>query len=374
MKRLAVLVGLLAAPACRRDAKTADPPSAPAAKDDGDEHAAPIEVTCEPAIAAAASSAIELRGVVGVPPDRSAIVSATVAGRVVEVRVHEGDRVKAGAPIALVDDPALGSVVAESEAAVGAAKASLANADAALARAKRLVDQGIAPRRDVEDATARRATAAAELTSATARRDLARQHQDRAHVVAPIAGVVIHVLRRAGELVDGTAATPLIEIADTTTLEVRADAPAAELVHLSTGLAAELTLDALPAQPFHAELVAVSPSVDPTTALGSVRASIATPPTNVHLALGLAGSLRIGITGAAAGVSIPAVALRRATDGATQVVVCDGKVAKIVVVTVSARHGDRADIASGLQVGQLVATNHVVGVENGAALAVKGAK
>ena len=286
--------------------------------------------------------------------------------------MHEGDTVAQGALLATVDDPALTPAVAEGEAAVGAAQAALANAEAARARAHRLVDQGIAPRRDVEDAEAKHATAVAELATASAHRDLARRQLDRARVVAPIAGVVVHVLRRAGELVDGTAATPLVELADLATLELRADVPAAELVRVRVGQEAEVALDALPAQPVRATLVAVSPAVDPATALGTVRARLAAPPDGVHLVLGLAGVLRVDVPRTAAGVSVLRAAVRRGEDGAQQVVTCDGNVAKGIAVTLGARDGDRVEITSGLTAGQRVVTSHVLGLADGAALVVLG--
>jgi RND family efflux transporter MFP subunit len=363
---------LATAVGCRRaatDVSADDAGSASGERDD--DRVAPVEVTCEPVRVARAVSRIELRGVVAVPPDRSAVVSSAVPGRVLDVRVHEGDRVEPGALLAAIEDPALHSAVAEGEAITGAARAALENADAALARAKRLVDQGIAPRRDSEDAAARRANAEAELTSAAAKWNLARRQQDRARVVAPIAGVIVHVLRRAGELVDGTAATPLVEIADPTTLELRADVPAAQLVRVATGLPADVTLDAVPDQHFRAELVAVSPAVDPVTALGGVRARLTAIPADVHLALGLTGTLHLDLSSTRDEISIPAVALRRGIDGAAQVVVCDGSVAKLQVVTVGARDGDRVVLLAGLTADQRVVTSHVVGIESGTALVVR---
>ena len=369
MRRAALIVVVaLGGAGCSRSAP------APAAAADDEAPAAPVAVTCEPARALTGAAKIDLRGVVGVPPDRSATVAAAVAGRVLELRVHEGDRVAVGAPLATIDDPALAPALTEGEAAVVAAQAALANAEATRVRAHRLVEQGIAPRRDAEDAEARHASATGELATATAKRDLARRQQARAHVVAPIAGVVVHVLRRVGELVDGTPATPLVELADLATLELRADVPAAELVRVRVGQVAEVVLDALPAQPLHATIVAVSPAVDPATALGSVRATLAAAPPDVQLVLGLAGALRIELPRPAAGVSVPTAAVRRAPDGTQQVVACDGHVAKALAVTLGPREGERVEVTQGVAVGQLVVTSHVLGLEDGAAIAVQGAK
>lgn len=347
--------------------------AAPAAAED-DDKPEPVAVICEAARALDGAAHVEVRGVIGVPPDRSATVASTVAGRIAELRVHEGQAVAKGAPLATVDDPSLAPAVAESSAAVSAAQANVTNAEAALARAQRLVDQGIAPRRDVEDAAARKATAAAELASAKAKLGLAGGQQSRAHVVAPLAGVVVHVFHHLGELVDGTPATPLVEIADSSTLELRADVPAADLVRMRVGQAAEVALDALPGQKLAATIAAISPAVTTATALGQIRATLAPAPAGVSLVLGLAGALRVDVPRPPGGVSVPAAALRRAADGTSQVVACKGNVAHPIAVVPGVRAGDRIEIASGIAVGELVVIDHVLGLEDGAALAVRGAK
>ncbi len=343
-----------------------------------DEEDHPVAVACEPARLAAASDDVVLRGTVGVPPDRDAVVAPAASGRLLEVKVREGDRVKAGDVLATVDDPTLGPAVRESEAATAAARANLVNADAALARVKRLFDQGIAPRRDVEDAEAKRASAAAEVAAAGARGDLAHHQQSRARVTAPIAGVVVHVLRRAGELVDGTPATPVVEIADPATLEIRADVPANQLVRIREGTAVEIDLDALPGTPLHGAIVFVSPAVDPATSLGTVRAKLEPPApgADVQLKLGLAGRIVITVARREGVVQVPAVAVRRSTEGGEEIVVCakkgDDAKAEVRAIKVGARNGDVVEITDGVKVGELVVTQHMVGLEDGATLELGG--
>jgi RND family efflux transporter MFP subunit len=371
VKRAALIIAL--ACAC----KSSEPP----AEGGDDEAKGPVTVGCAPAELGPVSDRISLRGVVGVPPDKDAVVAPAVAGRVLDVKVHEGDRVAAGAPLATIDDPTLAPAVREAEAAQASAAAAKANADAALARATRLVDQGIAPRRDVEDAQARAASATADVSAANARRDAAERQLGRARVTAPIAGVVVHVLRRAGELVDGTPGTPVVEIADPVSLEMKADVPAADLVRIRDGITAEIHLDALADVPLDGKVVLVSPAVDASTGLGSVRVSITPPPESagIVLKLGLAGTIAITASRRAAAVTVPAAAVRRSTDGGEEVVVCakgekDALTASVRAIKVGARTGDRVEIASGVTAGEQVVVRHVVGLEDGAELELEGAK
>ncbi|HTJ47548.1 MAG TPA: efflux RND transporter periplasmic adaptor subunit [Kofleriaceae bacterium] len=364
MKRLVWILIVFAA--CKKSASESE----------GEDEVKPVSVVCEPAQAGAVADRVTLRGIVGAPPDKDAIVAAAVAGRLLEVKVKEGDRVKAGDPIATVDDPALAPAVKEADAAVAAARAAQINADAALARAKRLLDQGIAPRRDVEDAEARAAGAASEVAAADARRDVAARQLARAKLTAPIAGVVVHVMKRAGELVDGTPATPVAEIADPTSLEIKADAPAADLVRIKDGAKVTLELDALPGTTLDGTVLLVSPAVDPATSLGTVRVAIdPSSAKDVSLKLGLAGKITIPVAARANAITVPATAVRRSTDGGEEVVVCEkadkGFEAKVTPVETGAHMGDRIEIREGLEAGQPIAVRHVVGLADGTPLEIE---
>jgi len=358
MRRAGALIAVFAATACSRSSAEDDP--APTV----------IPVACEAARTGPAGDAVVLSGVVAVPPERDAVVAAQVPGRVVQVRVRVGDHVAAGDLLATIDDPSLATDVEEAAAAAAAAKANLDNATASRARAQRLFDEGIAPRRDLEDAVARQATAAANLQAATSRRALAARQRDRARVKSPIAGVVVRVLRRSGELVDGTPATPIVEIADPAQLELRADVPAADLVRVRVGSSGELRLGALPNQVLHGTVVFVSPAVDPATSLGVVRASIDKPPADVELKLGLTGDLKIAVDLHGDAVLIPASAIRRSAEGTQEVVVCSEEngalIARVREVTVRRRIGDDAEIASGVAPGQRVVVRHLLGLGDGA--------
>ena len=49
---------------------------------------------------------------------------------------------------------------------------------------------------------------------------MARRQLERTTVRSPLSGVVLHVFRKSGELVDGTPATPILEVGDPSALEL----------------------------------------------------------------------------------------------------------------------------------------------------------
>jgi len=343
----------------------------PATEGGEDKPEAPIQVTCEAATATSITETVSVRGVVAAPPDRQATVAAVVPGRVAELLVHEGQVVAKGDVLAVIDDPALLAGQGEAEAQVATAKASAAAATTAATRAHRLLDEGIAARKDVEEADNHAAAATAELQAAVAKRVLAGAQRDRSRVKSPIAGTVVHLLRRAGELVDGTAQSAIAEVADPAHLELRADAPAGDAVRVIPGLLATVRLDAIPEVALPGRVVAVSPGVDPATSLGWLRVALDLPgDLGVHPRLGLAGQADI-LVGARGGVvAVPASAVRRGPEGHAEVLVCatdkDASVAHVQEITISGRTATAILVGDGLAAGTKVITDHVLNLEDGA--------
>src|SRR6185436_8408425 len=159
--------------------------------------------------------------------------------------------------------------------------------------------------------------AAAEIDAAHAREGLANRQLARRELRAPHDGIVLHLWRRAGESVDGTTATPIVEIADLAVLELRA------LVAPREGQAAAVSVLGVDAA-IAAKVARVAPAVDPATLLGTVRVELAGA---ARIPVGSAATGRI-VVGAHRGLAVPAQALRRSITGADEVVACDGDTAR----------------------------------------------
>ncbi len=348
MKRLLILLA-----ACHA-APEADPP----------ETQPPAAVTCRAIAATEVHDLVEVTGQIAPPPRADAVMSSPVAGRVTQVTVEEGDRVIAGALLAVVEDPALPAGTIEARAQVASAKAAKTAADLELARQTRLVETGVGARQGLDEARARVATAQAELDASNARVGLADRQLARRELHAPHAGVVLHLWKRAGESVDGTTATPIVELADLSVLELRAQVPPRSLVAIAEGMPATVQVIGIDA-PLLAKVARVSPAVDPTTLLGTIRLELAV--TTQKLPVGSAATARI-TTGVHPGVAVPTTALRRSITGSDELVVCDKNVAKVRAVTVGARDGATVEIATGLAAGEQIVVDHVLGLDDGQAL------
>jgi HlyD family secretion protein len=334
----------------------------------GDDTPGAATVACKPVASTTIGDIVTVSGVVAPPPRADSVVSATVAGRIGSIAVDEGDVVAANALIATVEDPSLPAGTIEAKAGVASAQAAKVAADQEVARQERMVASGIGARKDLENAKAAAAAAAAEVQAATARSGLAVSRLDRRELRAPRAGVVLHVWRKVGETVDGTSATPIAEIADVSVLEIHAQVPPVALAKLKADLAA--TAHVLGNDdPITATVLRVAPAVDPSTLLGLVRIKLTG---DAHPPVGVAATADVVVANRP-GVSAPATALRRSQVGADEIVVCgagsgeaQGKtVARVRSVTVGNRGSDAVEITDGLNAGEQVVVDHVLGLVDG---------
>jgi RND family efflux transporter MFP subunit len=355
LKRLAfVVLALVGVAGCKHEEPEREPPK--------------VRVTCVAATLGSWTDRVDLRGLVSASPDKHAMVSAQVAGRITKLLVREGDHLDKGGVIAELERQPLDDVLVQSEAQVTQADIAVKNAELARKRAEHLVETGVGSRQQLDDETARYQTAVSAATAARAASAVSRRSVTRTSVASPIAGVVIRILRRTGELVDGTSGTAVAELADPTALELTASCGAADIVRLAPGQHADVRFSILGDAGADGEVRAVAPAVDPITGLGSVRLGLT--PKGARLPLGVFGEATVSVGARANVVTLPKGALRTGPDGRPEAVVCDGATAKTRALRVGARAQDRVEIVEGVAAGERVIADAALGVEDGAALEV----
>jgi RND family efflux transporter MFP subunit len=314
-------------------------------------HEAASEGGAETEVPPAATTAIEhahlidertLHGVVDTPPDRRASVAAEIPGRIQRVLVREGDTVEVGALLAEIEAGPASDASTSARAHAAEADTLVTTQQASRDHLAHLVDRGIAPRAQLEEADGHLAALQQAATAARATASEARRGVSRTRVTSPLAGVVVRIVRRPGETVDGTPATPIVEVADVTTLEIAATAAARDLLAITRDQSAHVTIDGL-AAPLDATVRAVSPALDPVTGTGTVRLALTSP--DRPLPLGMAADVVIA-TGSHDALVVPADAIRSGAGGTTEVLVCEDGAAHPLAVTVGSRANGRAEITS----------------------------
>jgi membrane fusion protein (multidrug efflux system) len=291
------------------------------------------------------SETLSLTGTAAAPPNQDVRVSALVPGRIAELTVAEGDTVKAGQIVAKLDDRTYRGQLQQALAAERQAKANLDNAQLARTRNEDLFQRGIVARKDLEDARTQESVAAAGLQQAEAALDLARLQVARSEITSPINGAVAKRFVSVGEQVDGTAAQPIVEIANLSEVEFLGNAPAMYLAKMHPGEAVEVSSESAPGEVFRGRVVAISPAVDPATGVGLVRIRVPNP--NGALRMGMYLSAQIPVDAHAHALTVPPQAIYRDQDGQPRVFVVNQDSATAVPVKLGIQTKDRVELIAG---------------------------
>ena len=309
---------------------------------------------------------VRLSGKVVPPRDREATLSPRVEGVLAEVAVHLGERVPKGRSIARVDTAVLTDTLKATEAAE---KSAVADADAKRAiatRTEKLLAQGIVSGEQAQTAEAAAVAAEAVLDQAKAAHATAARQCAWATLVAPFDGVVVSVLRQAGDSVDGTPATPVIQFSAEHPLELALDATADSLARLREGQDAEIFAGASEDHGIPARVIAVAASLDPKTGTGSVRLDPGTDESS--LILGRIVTARIAVAHHDDTIVVPVKAVRGGEGGTAEVVVVAEHKAHVRRVETGLRDGDEVEITSGLAPGDVVVVDDPIGLADNVAV------
>jgi HlyD family secretion protein len=211
------------------------------------------------------------------------VVSAEVAGRVVESRLIEGAPIAAGAVLVRIDDTdlrlqleqarrqaqAVGFESETLEEQMHTVRHHLGTAEADLARHRKLYDAGtVTPSqlRQVEDRVeelrgrtrsmqVQVAQAQARLAAAQRQVELLQQQLQRTEVVAPLAGTVLSRAIEVGEF--ASPGRSVAVLADLRRLELKVYIPERDLGRVRLGDAARVRVSAFPQEYFHATVARV---------------------------------------------------------------------------------------------------------------------
>jgi len=197
-----------------------------------------------------------------VRPKRYVNVGANVSGRLVEINVLEGDRVKKGQILAKVESERYEAVQRQSEAGVAAARADLQRTEADVAAAKLAFDRAKRMQQDklIADSAYDQAEAEWKMKTAaveSARKRVAqlqaqlestRDDLTKTTVISPMDGVVTNLPKEAGEMVIGAMSfspTVIMTVADLSVMECEVMVDETDFRNLKLGQEAKIKVDAL---------------------------------------------------------------------------------------------------------------------------------
>lgn len=223
-------------------------------------------------------------------PNRVSRVLLPVPGRVRRVLVALGEAVKEGQPLVTLESRETAEALAawrQAQAQLRQARANLLKAEQDLERLRDLYAHRAAARKDLlaaenELAHARAALEQAEASAAEARHRLDLLGVDAEHAVseiavrAPIAGKVLEISVAPGEFRSDTA-TPLMMIADLSTLWATSQVPENQIRLINLGEQVEIELAAFPGEVFQGRVRHIADVVDSQSRTVKVQAELSNP-------------------------------------------------------------------------------------------------
>jgi multidrug efflux system membrane fusion protein len=315
----------------------------------------------------------ELSAVGSVVPIQSVAVRARVDSQLIEVKFKDGDEVKQGDLLFVLDDRATKAQVGQLEANLVRERAALDNAKRQYDRKKGLHDKGFETGANFDDARAQLDSAEAAVAADTASIDNLRAQLEYTKITAPISGRTGTINVTVGNTVKANDATPLVTINQMRPIRVQVSLPQKNLDAVRQALAAG-TVEvaaahegAKTATPSIGRLDYIDNSIDAATGTFIARATFPNDDEALWPGMFVRATVRLGAEKGA--LTVPEVAIQHSQDADFVFVVAGGKAAKRPV-KVERMQSDLAVIADGLKEGEQVVTDGALKLENGSAVSL----
>ena len=292
-------------------------------------------------------------------------LASQVMGNIVEVRVHEGDRVQRGQVLAVIDDSqpraALDRAIAADTAMqqqLAAAESDLSLAESMFKRYQALYEKKSVSPQEFDEIKARR-------QSALARRDMSRADQaqamaalsqahtslDYTRIRAPFDGVVTE--RRADPGTLASPGVPIFTVEDVRRYRLEAAINEGDLRYLQTGQQVLVTIDALGTNELPGKIVRIVPAADAASRSFLVKIEL---PADVRLRSGLFGRAEFS-RGERQSFLIPRTAVIDRGQLQAVFVLDQNQVALLRYITLGRPTGENVEVLAGLQGGERLVLN-----------------
>jgi len=269
---------------------------------------------------------VSVREVGVVDPDIKVDVKSAVSGRVMGLRVREGDVVKTGQVMAEVEpDVNQAQSLSDVKGAVSQADIKLRDAERELTSQKALFDAGLISTQTLRNFQTSRDLAADSLASTRSRYQIVEDHgipisgaanSQQARVTAPMSGVVIKKGVELGETVTSGVSsfnegTVMFTVADLKSLIIRVNLNEVDIAKVQVGQPVRVTLDAYPQKTFGGKVRFVAPAAKVVDKIKVFEVEIALDKLDGAFRTGMSANVEILGERRANAMSIPLEALQR---------------------------------------------------------------
>ncbi|MBZ5686343.1 MAG: efflux RND transporter periplasmic adaptor subunit [Acidobacteriia bacterium] len=287
-------------------------------------------------------------------------LAAQMMGNIVEIRVREGDRVRRGQVLAVIDEAqpraaldraTAGELVAQQEST--ASESDFALAEATFKRYQTLYDRKSVSPQEFDEIKAR-------YQAAQARREMAHAGQAQAkavlqqahtalsytHIVAPFDGVITEKKADVGTLAN--PGMPIFTVEDLRRHRLEASVNESDLQYVRQGQQVPVLVDALGNRQLKGKVVEIVPAADPASHSFVVKVEL---PSDPSLRSGLFGRAQFA-RGERSALLIPRTAVVERGQLQGIYVLDQNKVAGLRYITLGRPSAGQVEVLAGLQAGE----------------------
>ena len=320
---------------------------------------------------------------------RQATVASKITGKLVELDIEEGDRVREGQVIAKLDDSNVRAALAAAEAQLEFAKAGLAETQVNLANAGRDFDRQMSlvkghfvsqaavdnSKTSLDALTAQLATQRSNITVAQRNVEIADRNLADTIVRAPFTGIVTVKAAQPGEIVSplsaggGFTRTGIGTIVDMDSLEIQVDVNENFINRVEPAQKVTAKLNAYPDWQIPGHVIAVIPTADRSKGTVTVRIAIDQKDPRILPEMGvrvsfLASTPSAGDVHPVPGLSLPPDAVQVSGSVGVVYVVHDSTLERRAV-KLGASSSNQVTVLSGLQPADRVAIGDFARLKDG---------
>jgi len=326
-------------------------------------NAAPESVSNVSIISAQAASLPDLVEAVGtLRAAQTSQLAAQMMGNIVEIRVHEGDRVERGQVLAVIDDAQPRAALDRATAADLASQREIAATDsdfnlaaATFKRYQTLYEKkSLSPQEFDETkarylaAQARRDIARAGRAQAQAALQQARSALEYTHILAPFDGLITEKKADVGTL--ASPGMPIFTVEDLRRLRLEATVNETDLRYVRVGQQVPILIDALGDRELRGKVVEIVPAADPASRSFLVKVEI---PSDPALRSGLFGRAEFS-RGERSALLIPRASVVERGQLQAIYVLDQSSIAGLRYITLGKPSAGRVEVLAGLQPGELL--------------------
>lgn len=298
--------------------------------------------------------------------DEQLSISPEIEGKIAKLLADEGNMVKRGQILAIIDDERYRLEVEKREAQVEEAKANLKNMELTLGRKEKLVEEKVISQQEYDDTFTKFLLAKASLQSAKAALNLAQKDLKDTKIYSPMDGIITKRLISLGEYVGSTqmvgAGNILFEMVSINPLKLFFTVPERYSSYLTIGKEVKARVKAHPNEVFKGKIYFINPQIDQKSRSVEIKAYVKND--DMRLKPGFFADVTLIKDINEKGMILPQEAVLY-KEGKTMVYVVENNIAYKREVKIGEQFEGKIEIISGISEDSLIATKGNYLLEDG---------